>query len=386
MPIHYLRTAQKDAVSGTALLRLDFNTEDDWRMRAVLPTIKFLLKNGCKIVIVSHKGRPEGVMLVNGVPKNVKKGLSLRPNAVHLTKLLGRRAIAGGSVRFVNHFRFTDIRHEVADAPARSVFLLDNLRFLPGEEKNDRALAKQLASLGTFYVNDAFAVCHRSNASVDAVTTFLPSYAGFELEQEIVSLGKAMVDPKHPLALILGGAKAADKLGVIKFFAKKADTILLGGGSANTVLALRGVDVKKSMRDKDPKSVAEIKRIVSATSTARKISVPVDFVWKDDAILDLGPKTAAAFAKKIAAARTIVWSGPLGLIEKKRYAKGTISIVKDIIGNRKAFRVAGGGETVMFLKKYGFDSRFDFVSTGGGAMIDYLAGQKLPGIEVLKRR
>jgi phosphoglycerate kinase len=369
--IKSLSSASPKALAGTALLRLDFNTKDDWRMRAVLPTIKLLLKHSGRIVIVSHRGRPEGF----------DKKLSLRGDAVKLSKSLG-----GKKVTFINHFRFAEIKALVAAAPRGAIFLLDNLRFLPGEEKNDPRLAKQIASLADYYVNDAFAVSHRANASVVAVTKFLPSYAGIEMESEIKSLGKVIVRPSRPVVLVLGGAKASDKLGVIAYFKNKADWFLLGGGSANTILWLKGMDVKKSIKDSDPKELPALKKIAGYKS----VVLPTDFVWggggaaAGSAILDIGPKTVLAFNKKIAAARTIIWSGPLGLIEKKQYAKASIAVARAIGRNRRAFSVSGGGETVMFLKHYKLDKKFSFISTGGGAMVDFLAGKKLPGIEALK--
>jgi 3-phosphoglycerate kinase len=364
MAIKYLRATNPKLLAGTALLRLDFNTEDDWRMRAVLPTIKLLLKTSSHIVIVSHHGRPVGV----------DKKLSLKKNAAALSKMLHRKVI------FVPHFRFGEIRTTVHSAPRDSIFLLENLRFLKGEEENSPVLGKQLASLADFYVNDAFAVSHRANASVVAVTKFLPSYAGLELQTEIESLSRAMVRPKRPLVLILGGAKAADKLGVITYFKKKADWFLLGGGPANTILALRGMDIKKSVKDTDPRDVAKMKEL----SKYKNVIVPQDVVWHNGAILDLGPKSIKNFAAKIAQAGTILWSGPIGLIEKKAFTRGSIALVRAIAKNKSAFSIAGGGETVMFLKKYKLDRKFSFVSTGGGAMIDFLAGKKLPGIEALR--
>jgi phosphoglycerate kinase len=367
--IKYLSKTDPKRLAGTALLRLDFNTEDDWRMKAVLPTIKLLLKTSARIVIVSHRGRPVGF----------DKKLSLRGDAARLSTLLG-----GKKVIFISHFRFAEIRAQVAAAPRGSIFLLDNLRFLPGEERNDPKLAKALASLADFYVNDAFAVSHRADASVVAITEFLPSYAGIEMENEIRSLSKAIIKPKHPVVLILGGAKAADKLGVISYFKKKADWFLLGGGPANSILSLDGIDVKNSVKDSDPKELSALKKIAAYKS----VVLPVDFVWGDASvggrILDVGPRTIAAFNKRIVAARTIIWSGPLGLIEKKRYAKASIASARAIGRNRRAFSVSGGGETVMFLKKYKLDKKFSFISTGGGAMVDFLAGKKLPGIEALK--
>jgi phosphoglycerate kinase len=373
--IKYVSKASPKALAGTALLRLDFNTKDDWRMRAVLPTIKLLLKAGVRIVIVSHRGRPVGF----------DKKLSLRGDAEKLSKLLGDR-----KVTFIGHFRFAEIKKQVAAAPRGSVFLLDNLRFLPGEEKNDITLAKALASLADFYVNDAFAVSHRANASVVAITKFLPSYAGVEMETEISSLGKVIRKPQHPVVLVLGGAKASDKLGVIAYFKNKADWFLLGGGCANTILWLKGMDVKKSIKDSDPKELVALKKIAAYKS----VVLPTDFVWgnsgagnnseKNSAILDIGPNTARVFNKKIATARTIIWSGPLGFIEKKQYTKGSVALARAIARNRRAFSVSGGGETVMFLKQYQLDKKFSFISTGGGAMVDFLAGKKLPGIEALK--
>ncbi len=371
--VRFLRKASPKSLHGTALLRLDFNTKDDWRMRAVLPSIKFLLKHSAKTVIVSHRGRPEGVRVKNGVPVGFKADMSLRKDAVELSHLIKRKVI------FVSHFRFAEIKTMIAAAPHGSVFLLENLRFLKGEEENSAALARSLASLADFYVNDAFAVSHRANASVAAITKFLPHFAGFELEREISSLSKAM-HPKRPLVLILGGAKAADKLGVIKFFKKKTDWFLLGGGPANSILRLEGMDTKKSVRDRDPKDLKELKEL----SRYKSVILPVDFKWENDAILDFGPKTIQLFAKKIRGARTILWSGPLGQIEKKKFAHASIAVARAIAKNKKAFSVSGGGETVMFLKQYKLDKKFSFISTGGGAMVDFLAGKKLPGIQALE--
>jgi len=377
--IHYLRAAKRQSLGGTVLLRLDFNTEDDWRMLAVLPTIKFLLKTSERIVIASHKGRPvPGDAVAN-------KQFSLRKDAVTLARLLGRKVIfvdkrmAGGAVDFAA------IKKTVAVSPRGSIFLLENLRFSKGEEENDPKFARRLASLADFYVNDAFAVDHRANASLVAITKFLPSYAGLELEREITSLSQVMRNPKRPLIFIVGGTKSADKLGVLTFFKNKADWFLLGGGPANTILSLRGMDVKKSVRDTDPKDVAAMKKF----AYAKNVIIPNDFHWNDGTIWDIGPKTVAVFRGKIMKARTIIWSGPLGFIERPAYARGSVAVARAVAratgGGRHAFSLTGGGETVMFLKKYKLDRKFSFVSTGGGAMIDFLAGKKLPGIVALER-
>jgi phosphoglycerate kinase len=361
--IRYLSKTNTRLIKGTALLRLDFNTEDDWRMRAVVPTIKFLLKSGCKIVVLSHRGRPMGV---------ADSKFSLKKDAMVLAQLLKRK------VAFVSHFDFARIKKVVAESPHGSVFLLENLRFLPGEEKNDPKLAKSLASLGDFYVNDAFAVSHRANASIVAITKFLPSYAGLELEAEITHLSRIMMRPKRPLIVVVGGAKVTDKLGVLHYFRNKADWFLLGGGPANTMLAARGVDVKRSLKDTG-ENAAEIKAVAGYSN----LVLPFDYAWSKDAIVDIGPKSSVMFGKKLSEAKTIVWNGPFGLIDVPPYGQGSLSIARAIARNRKALSVAGGGETVMFLKRVRLDKKFTFISTGGGAMLDFLAGKKLPGIIAL---
>ena len=321
--IDFLSKAKPARLRGTVLLRLDFNTKgDDWRMRAVLPTVRLLAARAEKVVIVSHRGRPEGF----------DKKFSLRSDAADLEHFIKRKVI------FIPHFRFAEIKRTVTAAPRGTVFLLENLRFMKGEEKNDPKFARALASLADFYVNDAFAVSHRANASVAAITKFLPGYAGLEMEREIVSLGRAITRPRRPVALVLGGAKAADKLGVIEYFRRKADWFLLGGGPANTILALRGMDVKRSVRDRDPKDL----KALAPVAKYPNVILPKDFVWRGGKILDLGPETAAAFAAKLGTARTIIWSGPLGLIEERAYAKSSVAVARAIggIGGRSPFRAA----------------------------------------------
>lgn len=385
--IHYLSKTNPAKLKGVALLRLDFNTEDGWRLRAALPTVKFLLRRASKIVIVSHKGRPRPALISardgqvrlpaaggNGRMVGAEMALSLRGDAKKLSRLLGR------PVRFVNHFNFPEIREAVARAPKKTIFVLENIRFLKGESIKRLGLAKTLASLADYYVNDAFAVSHRETASVAWIEKFLPSYAGMELEKEIKFLSRVLKNPRHPLVFVLGGGKAADKLGVIKYFKNKADHFLLGGAPANTVLFLKGIDVKKSLRDTDKNDLKESRKILKY----KNVFLPTDFIWHNDAILDIGPRTAKSFALTLAGARTIIWSGPMGLIEKEPYGRSSLIIAKAIAENRKAFSLTGGGETVMFLKKHGLDKKFSFVSTGGGAMLDYLTGKKLPGIEALR--
>jgi 3-phosphoglycerate kinase len=362
--IRYIRTVGRGALKGTALLRLDFNTEDNWRMEAAQPTIRFLLRHAERIVIVSHRGRPAGK----------DKKFSLRRDAVNLGKLLGKRVV------FVPYAPFAKAKKIIFDSPRGSVFVLENMRFWKGEEANDPKFARTLASFANYYVNDAFAVSHRANASVSAITKFLPSYAGLEFEKEIATLSGVLKNPKKPLVFVLAGGKAGDKLGIIKYFRDKARWFLLGGAAANTILKIKGMNVGDSKVDDNKKDIPDLKTI----ARLKNVMLPVDFRSRGGLIFDAGPKTTRMFGEALRGAKTIIWSGPLGFIEKKQYEAGSLSVARAIAKNQKAFSVAGGGETVMFLKKHGLDKKFSFISTGGGAMIDFLAGKTLPGIEALQ--
>ncbi|MEK9173392.1 MAG: phosphoglycerate kinase [Patescibacteria group bacterium] len=358
----FLRKAKSSDLKGVAIVALDFNTEDDWRLKASIPTVRFLSKKGSKVLILSHKGRPKGIE-----PK-----LSLRKDAIKLAKLTGLK------VSFINNFNFRSIKNRIAEAPRASVFVLENIRFLKGEYDNSPRLAKELASLGDFYVNDAFANSHRDDASVDAITRFLPSFAGFGLEGELFHLSKVMKKPKRPLVLVVGGGKADDKVALIKFFKNRADYILTGGAAANTLLLASGYDIKSSLADRlGAKNFMDILKF-------KNLLLPLDYAVSGDKILDIGAKTVELYVSKIKEAKTVIWNGPMGLFEEKPFHRGSLAVAKAIAGNRKCFSVAGGGETVMFLKKHGLDKKFTFISTGGGAMLDFLAGKKLPGISALE--
>jgi len=362
--IRFLSKTPKGKLSGVALLRLDFNTEDDWRLQAALPTVRLLQSVANSVVVVSHKGRPLGREME----------WSLAKDALRLTRLLHK------SVQFIPHFRFEEIKSEIHRTSKGAIFLLENIRFLKEEMTPEPELARKLASLADYFVNDAFAVSHREEDSVTGVEEFLPSYAGLGLEEEIATLERVSVKPKKPLVVILGGGKAEDKLGVIQALKTKADAFLLGGAAANTILALRGIDVGNSKRDENPKD----KKALQVVAKMRKVIAPLDWKVKDGAILDIGPKAVEEFADYISEAKTILWSGPMGRIEEKPFDEGNLAIVKAVVANKKALSVTGGGETVMFLKKHKLDKKFGFISTGGGAMLEFLAGKKLPGIEALK--
>jgi 3-phosphoglycerate kinase len=372
------RTNLKNYRGKICLLRIDLNVEpgeekNAFRVEASLPTIKFLLKHKIKIVLLSHRGRPKIKNQELGI-KNHE--LSLKPFASIISKKLKQPVV------FFSNFNFQKIKKEIGNSRKR-IFLLENLRFLPGEEKNDKKLAKQLASLGDFYVNDAFAVSHRENASVVAVTKFLPSYGGLLLEKEVENLSRTMDNFKRPLVVIVGGAKVSDKIGVIKYFWDKADHFLLGGGPANTFFAAAGVDIGDSIFDKE--SFPFVRKVINSP----KIILPIDVRREGGKILDIGFVTMRKYAEIIKNAKTIIWNGPMGLFEKKKFEDGTRSIWQALLKNRRAMIVVGGGETTASLrllkpKTYHLKPNL-FVSTGGGAMLEYLSGKKLPGIEALRK-
>ena len=349
--IKYLRNISPAKLKNKiCLLRLDFNTEDNWRLEASLPTIKFLAKNCRAVVILSHKGRP--LDNAQGKPAGFDRKFSLRANAGVLSKDLKKTVV------FTPHFRFQEIGNLVRSSPAGSVFLLENLRFLKEEEENNSVLGEHLASVGDFYVNDAFAVSHRTNASVVALAKLLPSYAGLELEAEIKNLSRVMKNPKEPLVVILGGSKIEDKLGVYENLKKKAAAFLIGG--------------------------ALNEKLIKKLRSHKKLLLPSGFKKERGIVQDIDFETAEKFCLLISKAKTILWNGPMGNIDNSKYRNTTRIVAQCIAKNKKAFKIVGGGETVMFLKKLKLDKKIDFISTGGGALLDFLAGKKLPGIEALK--
>lgn len=357
----------KNLLSGRAIIRIDLNSKDDWRLISATKTLKFIAGKATGVLVISHSGRPD----ISKSEDSIK--FTLRPRVKDLARILDQKVI------------FLENIHEAEDkfknCKKGEIFLLENLRFDSGEEKNDQVLAKKLASLGDYYVNEAFPVSHRANASVSAITKFLPSFAGFGFISEVENLSKAIASPSKPLVVILGGGKSADKVGVIKNLSRITKWFLLGGASANTLLHLRGHDMGNSLREKNPKILKEMEPLLNLKS----VLLPFDCRKEDGTVLDIGDFTAKEYASKIKEAKTIVWAGPLGLFEKKKFAKGSLGIAKAIKDNRKSFSIAGGGETVEFLRKNDMDKYFDFVSTGGGAMLEFLAGKKLPGIESLNK-
>lgn len=364
--MRYLRELKKEDLNGkTVLLRVDFNIEtakEKFRLAASLSTIRFLRARGARVVLLSHRGRP------------TKSPASRQANSLRLVLPFLRHHI-GGEIVFFSHFDFPKIRASIAKSK-NALFLIENLRFLDGEKNGDPAFAKSLASLGNIYVNDAFSVCHRENASVSVLPKYLPSFAGIELEKEIRMLHKALAMREKPLVVILGGAKVPDKIGVIKHLLPKTAYFLVGGIIANTFLKARGSDIEKSPFDKTMLKTAQ------GLLKNPKIILPMDFVSKNHQYFDIGPLTVKLFSEKLRGAKMVFWNGPLGFFEDKRFRRGSTAVAQTI-AKSAAFTVVGGGETTDLIRTLGLEKKMGFLSTGGGAMLEFLAGKKLPGIQAL---
>ncbi len=366
------RLDRKQIAGKVCLLRVDLNIEagqerNSFRVGAIVPTVRYLRRCGASVVLLSHRGRPA----------RLNRADSLHPFAATLEKQLREPVV------FIPHFTFGKLKRQLSTRRG-GVWLLENIRFLPGEDRNDLQLARRLARLGDFYVNDAFAVSHRRNASVVAITRYLPSYGGLLLESELENLNRVMKRYRRPLTVVIGGAKIADKLGVITYFWRKADRFLLAGGPANTFFAAKGLPVGDSLVDRA--AIPSIKRYLKSP----KIILPSDVSVYHRQILDIGERTIKEWGDVLARSRTIIWNGPPGLFEKKGFQQGTRAIWHMLLANRKAQIIIGGGETTASLrllaKPHTLMAKHPnlFISTGGGAMLEYLSGKKLPGIEILE--
>lgn len=372
------------------LIRCDFNVPldkrgnilNDFRIRVALPTIKYLMKQGAKIILMSHLGRPEGKRVESLKLDPIQEKL-LEYLDVSITK-------APGCIG-------KEIEQWVGEMKSGEILLLENLRFYKGEKANDENFAKSLASLADIYINDAFGVCHREHASVVGVPKYLPSAAGFLLAKEIKVLSDVLKRPKRPLVAIIGGVKIETKIKAISFFLEKADHLLFGGTIANSVLGAKGISI--NIPELNEQTRKEVEKL---DLTSSKLHLPVDVIVclnekgeglrqsaiagikKEEMVLDVGPETIDIFSEIIEQAKMIIWNGPLGMFENKKFEKGTKKIALAIAKNEKAFKIAGGGETVEAINKFGLIDKFDHISTGGGAMLAFLSGEKLPGIEALK--
>ncbi|MFA5357112.1 MAG: phosphoglycerate kinase [Candidatus Omnitrophota bacterium] len=379
----------------TVLVRADFNVPqddnleitDDTRIRATIPTLKYILQNEPKrIVLMSHLGRPKG--------KPVEK-YTLKPVAVRLSELLGM------PVKFLNECVGDNVKKRI-DTAKEKVVLLENLRFHAEEEANDPEFAKGLASLADIYVNDAFGTAHRAHASTEGVTHYLKSGAGFLLEKEIQYLGSAIENPKRPFIVILGGAKVSDKITVIENLLPKSDAIIIGGGMAYTFLKAQGKSIGNSKLEADKLELAG-SILDKAASLKKKILLPVDNVVVDkiepDAkaevvgedipdgkiAVDVGPKTVALFEDELKSAQTIVWNGPLGIFEMDAFSKGTEGIAK-FLSTLGVTTIIGGGDTAAAIAKFKLEDKMTHISTGGGASLEFLEGKALPGIVALSEK
>ncbi|MDB2363315.1 phosphoglycerate kinase [Candidatus Pelagibacter bacterium] len=377
------------------LLRLDLNVPllsgkitDTTRIDKILPTLIFLISKNAKIIIISHVGRPKG---------KVVNDLSLRPIYKDLEMRLSQ------NIKLLSKDIKEIISNDLFQNDNERIIMLENIRFYPEEEENNQSFAKQLATLADIYVNDAFSCSHRAHASIDQITNFLPSYSGLQFDMEVNALKKITSEIKKPITCIIGGSKISTKINIIKNLIPKFDNIIIVGGMANNIIKYMGHNIGKSLQEENSDPVIKEIFLLSETGNC-KIIYPEDIVVgndlkgdpqiknlsevsSDEMILDIGPKTIKAISDIIDESNTILWNGPAGYFENQNFANGSIKIAEKIIENNKSnkiYSVAGGGDTVSLLNSLNAINEFNFVSTAGGAFLEYLEGKELPGIKALK--
>jgi len=382
-----------DLAGKRVFLRVDLNVPledgriaEDTRIRAVVPTIEHCLEAGASVILASHLGRPKGA---------VDPRYSLKPVAARLEELLGR------PVPLLPDCVGPEVEAAAAALKTGETVLLENLRFHPGEEANDPEFARRLAALADVYVNDAFAAAHRAHASTEGITRFLhPAAAGLLMTRELEMLGRIFERPERPVAAVLGGAKVSDKLALVEHLLARVDTVLIGGGMAFTFLAALGYGVGRSLLEADRLEAARA-ILARARSLGLRVRLPVDVVAAPapdsaDGIrtvgvreipdelmgLDLGPLTVAQFGAALQGAKTVVWNGPMGVFEKPAFAAGTLGVARAVAGSG-AFSVIGGGDTIAAVRQAGVTDRIGYISTAGGAFLEFLEGRTLPGVAAL---
>ena len=424
-----------DVAGKTCLVRCDFNVPmkdgkitSDKRIVGALPTIKYLLDKGAKVILCSHMGKPHNIFTPNfGLSKKEKKAVAALPEneqaeatKTYLEKALGDKKkltlkpvcdrlneYLGGKVTFAEDIIGPDAKAKVAALKPGEAVLLENVRFDAREEKNDPEFAKELASMADIFVNDAFGTAHRAHATTAGVADYLPAVCGYLIQKEISIMGKALENPERPFVAILGGAKVSDKLNVINNLLTKVDTLIIGGGMAYTFLAAKGYGIGKSLFDsekvdycKDMMKKAEeagVKLLLPVDTVVAKdfpdpIDAPIDVktvpsneIPSDMEGLDIGEKTVALFSDAVKNAKTVVWNGPMGVFENPTLAKGTIAVAK-ALAESDAISIVGGGDSAAACEQLGFADKITHISTGGGASLEFLEGKDLPGISCLENK
>ncbi len=377
------------------LLRLDLNVPlqngviaDTTRIDKIIPIIKFLLKKNSKILIISHIGRPKG---------KINKELSLEPVCKNLEKKIDKK------IKLVNKNIYELKREDLFKDNKNQIIFLENIRFYDGEEKNDLNFSKKLASLADLFVNDAFSCSHRAHASVCNITKYLPSFAGLQLETEIKALAKVTTQIIEPVTCIIGGSKISTKIGVIKNLIPKFNNIIIVGGMANNILKYKGYSIGKSVKEDNCKTIIDdiykasknykcsiihpIDVMIGKTMDGKSQLKEINKIDDDDLILDIGTKTIDKIKEIIQKSKTVLWNGPAGYFENPNFANGSFEIAKEIIKKNKEksfYSIAGGGDTIAVINQSNSINNFDFISTAGGAFLEYLEGKELPGIKALK--
>jgi len=383
-----------DFSNKKALVRVDFNVPlkdgvvtDDTRIQAALPTINYLLEHGASVVVMSHFGRPKG-------KKNPE--FSMAPIAKRFSELLGRPVILAKDVIG------SEVAAQVAELQKGDVLLLENVRFYAEEEANDPEFAKSLAAFGDVYVNDAFGTAHRAHASTEGVAHYLPSYAGFLIEKEVKFMAPLLENPDKPFVAIIGGSKVSSKISVLESLVRTCNTIVIGGGMAYTFLAVQGHSIGKSLVEEEYKETAA-SFLAKAKEKGVQVILPVDHLcgaeFKEDAAvvqvdsadipenligMDIGPKTVKLIVEAVKKAKSVVWNGPMGVFEFNSFANGTLTVAK-ALAQSSATTVVGGGDSVAAINKFNLADKISHVSTGGGASLEFLEGQVLPGIKALEK-